>query len=127
METHGYIVIPTDELALSLNSRAHWSRRAEANRSLREVAYFKAKEAELPRLRRGAVVVEFYLPDRRRRDLDNLLAACKPAIDGLVAAHVFEDDSINHITRITASYVGQKTPGEVVLTVYGEEMEIEVE
>jgi Holliday junction resolvase RusA-like endonuclease len=37
--------------------------------------------------------VTFVVPDRRRRDMDNLLAMLKPAWDGLVDAGLLVDDS----------------------------------
>jgi Holliday junction resolvase RusA-like endonuclease len=37
-------------------------------------------------------VFTFHPPDRRRRDLDNLLASCKPMIDG-IADTIGRDDS----------------------------------
>ncbi len=43
------------------------------------------------------VRIEFYPPDRRRRDLDNLL---KCALDALQHAGVYEDDS--QIAKLTA-------------------------
>lgn len=36
-----------------------------------------------------AVLIEAYPPDKRKRDLDNIL---KPILDGLAHAKVFEDD-----------------------------------
>lgn len=41
--------------------------------------------------RRCAVTIEVYPPDRRRRDLDNLL---KAPLDALVKAGALEDDSL---------------------------------
>jgi crossover junction endodeoxyribonuclease RusA len=38
---------------------------------------------------------------RRRVDLDNVLAACKPILDGLVDAGVLPDDDAGHIPAIT--------------------------
>ena len=40
------------------------------------------------------VDIQWGVPDKRRRDWDNLIAACKPFIDGLVQAGVLRDDSI---------------------------------
>ena len=38
--------------------------------------------------------VRWGLPDKRRRDWDNLIACTKPLIDGLVHAGVLKDDSV---------------------------------
>jgi Holliday junction resolvase RusA-like endonuclease len=40
------------------------------------------------------VDIQWGMPDKRCRDWDNLIAACKPFIDGLVKAGVLRDDSI---------------------------------
>ena len=42
--------------------------------------------------------VTFQMPNRRRRDLDNLLAAMKPAWDGLVDAGLLADDNADQLT-----------------------------
>ena len=46
---------------------------------------------------RSVVSIEVVLPDRRRRDADNLITCCKPILDALVTLHVISDDSINVI------------------------------
>lgn len=40
-----------------------------------------------------------FWPDRRRRDTDNLVAAIKPAYDGLVDGGAVADDDPTHMTR----------------------------
>ena len=59
-----------------------------------------------------AVSIGAYLPDQRRRDLDNLL---KPTLDALVAAGVIEDDS--KIGRLSIEMVGFRPGGELVVTI----------
>ena len=44
------------------------------------------------------LTITFQAPDKRRRDLDNLLGACKAYIDGLVAASVIIDDSADNLS-----------------------------
>lgn len=46
------------------------------------------------------LMLDFYPPDRRRRDLDNLISKCKPLIDVLVERGWIADD--NQITYIQA-------------------------
>ncbi|KKL24727.1 hypothetical protein LCGC14_2412410, partial [marine sediment metagenome] len=46
--------------------------------------------------------ITFYSKDRLRRDLDNLLSAMKPCIDGLVGS-VLADDSADQLS-ITLKY-----------------------
>jgi crossover junction endodeoxyribonuclease RusA len=45
--------------------------------------------------------ITFYCPDRRRRDIDNLLASLKPSLDGIANATGIDDSAIEemHIVR----------------------------
>jgi crossover junction endodeoxyribonuclease RusA len=53
---------------------------------------------------RLSVQIEAYMPDKRRRDLDNTL---KAALDSLTAAGVWADDSqIDHLSIRRASTIG---------------------
>jgi crossover junction endodeoxyribonuclease RusA len=53
---------------------------------------------------RLSVQIEAYMPDKRRRDLDNTL---KAALDSLTAAGVWDDDSqIDHLSIRRASMIG---------------------
>lgn len=45
-----------------------------------------------------ALVVTFHAPDKRRRDLDNLLAALKPDFDGVSQALGVDDQLFNPLT-----------------------------
>jgi len=46
---------------------------------------------------RARISYEFLIKDRRKRDADNLLAACKPFTDGLIDASVIFYDDIAHL------------------------------
>lgn len=56
----------------------------------------------------------FCPPDNRRRDLDNLLAACKPGIDGLAMALGIDDARFEYTLRW-----GDKTEGGAVNVAIG--------
>ena len=43
-------------------------------------------------------ILVFYPPDKRKRDLDNLLASMKPSIDGVCEALNFDDSRIKEIS-----------------------------
>ena len=58
--------------------------------------------AQDPLWPKAHLTITFQAKDRRRRDLDNLVAACKPWIDGLVG-EVIVDDSADRLS-ISASY-----------------------
>ncbi len=90
------IVFPWPDLGkLSPNSRIHWAPRARAKKSARENAYLLTKKAGWHRIAwpkgRLAVWIDFYAPDRRRRDVDNLLASCKAVLDGIADAMGVDD------------------------------------
>lgn len=60
------------------------------------------------------LAIVFMAPDRRHRDRDNLLSACKPALDGLADAMGINDSRFNPIT-ISREF-GSK-PGSVIVTI----------
>lgn len=66
-----------------------------------------------------SVTIDFYLPDRRRRDLDNLSKAVLDACNGIV----WEDDQ--QITRLVLCKFFRS--GELGVTVYIEQDEDETE
>jgi len=83
---------------LSPNSRLHWAVKARAVKAAREEVGWLAKAQWRDKLMaRARISYEFYVKDKRRRDLDNLLAMAKPWQDGLVDAGVLEDDDAEHL------------------------------
>ena len=91
------VILPWPPRALSPNSRPpHWSVLAKAKRAYRQACYVEAMAAGL---RKGTfapadrlhVRLVFVPPDRRRRDLDNLIAAMKSGLDGLADALGVDD------------------------------------
>lgn len=61
-----------------------------------------------------ALMITFIQPDRRARDRDNLLAACKPMLDGVADAIGVDDSQFDPVT-IRREY-GAK-PGAVVIKI----------
>ena len=97
----------------------HWATRREATALYRRECFLIAHQAILGRIRRRhflplptpvSATVTFWMPDRRRRDLDNLLAAMKPAWDGLVDAGLLADDNADQlsITLKPPEYAGSR-------------------
>ena len=87
--------------------RLHWTAQHKAAKEYRWECflYGKARSRELagakvplPLPAPIAATVTFYMPNRRRRDLDNLLAATKPAWDGIVDAGLLADDNADQLT-----------------------------
>lgn len=105
--------------ALSPNARVSRWERMKAARGYREAARVQAldvrnrRSTAYPLTPPVRVVVTFGLPDRRRRDWDNLIAALKPAFDGLVDARLLADDSVWELTPTYRAVVAAE-PGVVV-------------
>ena len=85
---------------LNPNSRLHWSDRSRASRIARdEVAWLcKSKwDIEQKPMMKARIGYEFLLKSKRNRDVDNLLAACKPFTDGLIDGGVIFYDDAKHL------------------------------
>ncbi len=89
--------LPFPDPKLSPNGRHHYL--------VKNAAFQAAKDGAVVAIRAtGAVVAgreqpirmiaHFRCPDKRRRDLDNLLASIKPYIDALVQCGVIDDDNL---------------------------------
>ena len=109
------VSLPWPNRILSPNARAHWAKLSRAKRSARVQAYWLAR-AEKPSISSAAplVSIEFLPPDNRRRDLDNLIASMKAALDGIAEAMGCDD----HTFRLAAKMGEAKPPhGAVIVTV----------
>lgn len=103
------------------NVRRHWRSIARDNETWKASAQTIAAEAVRDwEGRRGlkwrpvfhaSVAVTFSLPDKRNRDIDNLIASCKPLLDGIVAAGVIADDSVDVIGSMTFDWVRDGSTG----------------
>ena len=74
---------PTSDL--SPNARGHWAIKARAKKAYRTLCAWQAKAQGLTRMdaERLHMKITFVPPNRRARDLDNMLASCKSGLDGL--------------------------------------------
>lgn len=90
------ITISWPERVLSPNVSAHWRRKSAARKSQRLEAWALAKEAQLKRpsaIDPLRVRMDAFPRHERKRDVDNLLASSKGALDGLAQA-LGVDDSL---------------------------------
>jgi len=89
------LVLPWPSRDLHPNARIHWSVKARAAKAARRDAYLIAKAAGWGRRKwpdgRLHLWIEFYPPDRRRRDDDGLLSSVKPHRDGIADAMGIDD------------------------------------
>ena len=79
------VSLPWPSPALSPNARTHWATKAKAVAKYRAACGWAAKAAGLRPIEADAlaVAVTFHAPDRRPRDLDNMLASFKAGADAL--------------------------------------------
>lgn len=110
---------PNARLNPNRSKGVHWAATSTLRKAARTGAYTLARVAALgtpwysvDRRKTDTVplVITFIQPDRRHRDRDNLLAACKPALDGVADALEVNDSQFDPVT-IRREY-GEK-PGAV--------------
>ena len=85
------IRLPWPEQALWQNRRVHWAERSKAVKAARRAAWALAKEQGVPKIPGAILMFEFYPPDNRRRDIQNMPATQKAAIDGIADAMGCDD------------------------------------
>jgi hypothetical protein len=114
------VTLAWPDRALHPNSRVHWRTRAKATKVAREAARVLAlaagaKAAVLPDGRLH-LWIDFYPPDRRRRDDDGLLASMKAARDGIADALGIDDRRFVSHPMLRDEV---RRGGEVVVTITG--------
>jgi crossover junction endodeoxyribonuclease RusA len=79
------IALPWPHSNLSPNARKHWRPVAKAKKAYREAAVWACAAAKLRPMTcaRLAVSITFHAPDKRHRDIDNMLASIKAGLDGI--------------------------------------------
>lgn len=100
------ITLPWPPKALSPNARVHWSVLAKTKKQYRADCFMQAR-IQGAKAMQGPLKVEitFVPPDRRGRDMDNMLASCKAGLDGLADA-IKVDDRHWKLSLETAPEVG---------------------
>lgn len=102
------IVFPWPPADLSPNARVHWAKLARAKKTYRMACFAQAhvqgiKPAQAERV---AVHLTFVPPDRRKRDLDNLIASMKAGIDGLADAMRLDDSKFRLTFELDHNAIG---------------------
>ena len=119
------LVLPWPARDLNPNSRAHWSTRSKAAKAARKTAGILARDAgwtRCPWEGRVHLWVDFYPPDKRRRDDDNVFAAFKAYRDGIADAlgiddsrffshHRLHDDAVMKGGRVLVRITDARTWG----------------
>lgn len=109
------VTIPWPSRYLSPNSRSFWAVKAHANKMAKASALYLVREVHRGKLdaERVKVSLTFNPPDNRRRDLDNLIASLKSALDGISLALGIDDSKFELACRMGSVAKG----GNVLVTI----------
>lgn len=108
------IRLPWPDTSLMANRKGgkHWGASHAAKVRARETAFFAAKEAlgrhSLTASGQMPVAITWVAPNRIRRDLDGLLSAEKPRLDGIAAALGVDDSQFTPLILDRALDVEKK-------------------
>lgn len=98
------ITLPWPDMSLMPNRKngRHWGGTQTAKVRARQDGYYAAKQAmgkhQITSAERMPISITFAAPDRRARDIDNLLACIKPQIDGIAQALGVDDKNFRPLT-----------------------------
>lgn len=88
-----YVIrLPWPEPALWQNRKVHWAKRAKATKSARAAAWALTIEQKVPRIPGAILEFSFHPPSRAKRDIQNMPATQKAAIDGIADAMGCDDN-----------------------------------
>ena len=88
------VTLPWPPSALSPNSRTNWRKKAPITKAYKEACWAIVKESGMtaPETEgRLHLWIDFFPPDRRHRDDDNMIASFKAGRDGLALALGIDD------------------------------------
>lgn len=88
------VTLPWPDKLLHPNARVHWAKKAKAVKAARMAACWYASIAfpgRKPNWSGAKIAVTFNPPDKRRRDLDGMIASHKAAQDGIADALDIDD------------------------------------
>ena len=115
------IRLPAGLKPLSPNHRLHFAERNRRAQAIKKAAWVLTLQQKIPAVAGLSVIAVWHPPDRRDIDFDNIPpATAKPAIDGVVAAHVIPDDSKRYVTGIRYE-IGSPVKGGQLVLVLNEE------
>ena len=103
------LILPWPPKALSPNARTHWRKKAPIAKAYKEACWALTKEAGivLPESAgRLALWLDFYPPDRRARDDDNMIASFKHGRDGVALALGIDDKRFRCLPYVRDDKIG---------------------
>jgi|GEM_PF-327111 len=118
------LILPWPDKNLSPNQRIHWAKRAQAVKTARQIGFNLAHLAGWNRdyfrkinlhlidknsidylTKRYDLMLDFYPPNKRRRDDDNLIASFKPYRDGIASALGMDDFRFRTVATVRAEVI----------------------
>ena len=114
---------PNPKLNPNRSTGRHWAGSAELKKKAKTEGHYATLaamgETKTPRSKLNldgdvSLHITFVMPDKRRRDRDNLLASIKGDLDGIASALGIDDDNFEPMT-ICRRYGNQ--PGSVIVKV----------
>ena len=124
------IVLPDlPPAAANPNNNSHYFTRSKVRRLQQEemMAYVLEQGKPDSPIDKAHITITWRSKDRRTRDIDNLLAAMKGSIDGLVTAGVIVDDSAKHLSYTLFYLYGDNiTENETIIEIEEAEYEVQV-
>ena len=91
------IALPWFNSKLNPNNTEHWAVKAKIKKAQKKEAFGLGLIAKAPpKADKYDLEIIFCPPDSRQRDLDNCLAACKSALDGLALAWKINDKDFRY-------------------------------
>ena len=105
------IELPFPPAKLSPNARCHWAQKARVFKKYKADCYILLSQHREQLRGRHTFDLRFLPPDRHRRDLDNMVAASKAAIDALAEITGVDDSQF----RLTIAKGEPRKGGAVVI------------
>lgn len=107
--------LPWPDRILSPNAHAHWRAKETARKDAINFGYYLAYSVSGAELQGKDIymTVRINPPDRRKHDVDNVLASLKPMLDGLTRGLGFDDSQIKRVIIDRRIYI---KGGEITIT-----------
>jgi crossover junction endodeoxyribonuclease RusA len=102
------VTLPWPPKELSPNFRGHWSKVNKFKQAYKEDCWILTKAAKIKPPEQGKINlwITFYPPNKRTRDLDNMLASIKYGLDGYAAALGVDDSIFNLRIEMSEEVMG---------------------
>ena len=101
--------LPYVELRANYHKSNFWGERSESTRIARAEAYTRCRNIViLKTIERCEIEEVFTIPTKRRMDIEGLMFAVKPWIDGICDAQIIRDDSWQYVQKLSGRIVYKK-------------------